>query len=348
MLFPQEQAYQYIVKIENSLKYIDLKESNYVREMLGQLIHALRDGNKISLSDDVDKLCKEAWKVISKELNSSNLSLASIEVAHFEFAKLLRALAVNGHYSLNQAPILQFYLAKKFDEISQSKVDEIRFEIPAGFLLSKFDQKTEELDLYLLKLTEWEERQEELDAHVREKIEKWSQRLSDSEGRYKSVIEGHNYLGLAHAFKKMIDKKTQEAAGLRVVMIVLAALTLVIPIMQMVWGGKFQSISDATAAVVSTTVFSIAAEMVLIYYFRLCYIRWSNVKNQVAQLELRHSMCAFVQDYANKSKELDRDTLMKFENMIFTEVSDSAPPPNIYDAVDSIAKLLAAWKKPGA
>lgn len=58
-------------------------------------------------------------------------------------------------------------------------------------------------------------------------------------------------------------------------------------------------------------------------------------------------MCAFVHDYAAKSKDLERETLMKFENMIFSEViSDNAPPPSIYDAADSIAKLLGAWKKP--
>jgi len=73
------------------------------------------------------------------------------------------------------------------------------------------------------------------------------------------------------------------------------------------------------------------------------------MKNQISQLELRHAMCAFVHDYAEKSKELDRNTLAKFENLIFAEiVQDSSPPPSIYEAADSIAKLLAAWKKPSS
>jgi len=350
MLFPSNQALFYIGRLREVEVLSEFADSEYAKEMIRQLIAFFESGQELTKYGHDSESYNRAARIVGEALSTvDKIRLHSVEIAHFEAAKLLREYSFWGFHNFNETEMVQFYLCRKFDHIPQEKIDEIKFGVPERVLLAKLNQKRDEIHSLLIKIEEIEKRQNEWGSKAKESIEEWGKRLGDSEGRYRDILDGHNYLGLAHAFSGMINKKTEEANVLRLVMFFLAVLTLAIPIIQLFWGLKIYEFSDVKMPVVSTTLFSIAAEVVLIYYFRLCHLRWVSTKNQVAQLELRHSMCAFVQDYANKSKELNRDTLIKFENLIFAEViSDAAPPPSIYDAVDSIAKLLAAWKKPGA
>uniref|UniRef100_UPI001962E4D6 hypothetical protein n=2 Tax=Pseudomonas putida TaxID=303 RepID=UPI001962E4D6 len=98
----------------------------------------------------------------------------------------------------------------------------------------------------------------------------------------------------------------------------------------------------------STFIFSIVFEALLLYYFRIIYSQWLIAKQHVLQLSLRHEICAFVNEYAQSAKDMDKNTLAKFENLVFSELSaDLNAPPSVYDAVDSIAKVISSMKKPG-
>lgn len=346
MLFSHNEASGYIRQLE---KYLESDDSKYSKVMAEHLISFLGEARTLMLSEKSMAVFKEVKSSVVSLLGSSILTLDLVEHAHFECARLLRVLSFGEKYDFNQHDIVQFYLRRSFCEVAQKKVDLIAFGVPEMLVLDKIEQKKNEINSFYVQVEEWDDKQKKREDVVQRSIENWTERLSASESRYRGILEDHNYLGLANAFDGIIKNKTKEAASLRAFMVGLAVLSLVIPVVQLLWGLRVGGFSDIKMPVLSTAFFSVAAEVILIYYFRLCHIRWVNVKNQIAQLELRHAMCAFVQDYADKTKELERDTLTKFENMIFTDVSsDSAPPPSIYDAVDSIAKLLAAWKKPGA
>lgn len=57
-------------------------------------------------------------------------------------------------------------------------------------------------------------------------------------------------------------------------------------------------------------------------------------------------MCAFASDYARNSQEMDKSTLAKFENLVFSELSsDTSVPPSIYDAADAISKVIGSMRK---
>ncbi|HDR1868661.1 TPA: hypothetical protein SIC62_000746 [Pasteurella multocida] len=62
------------------------------------------------------------------------------------------------------------------------------------------------------------------------------------------------------------------------------------------------------------------------------------------QLELRKTLCQFIQsyaDYAKEIKEKDRSSLEKFENLIFSSIlSDSEKVPSTFDGLEQLANLI--------
>ena len=67
------------------------------------------------------------------------------------------------------------------------------------------------------------------------------------------------------------------------------------------------------------------------------------------QLELRKSLCQFIQNYAEYAKEIkenDGVVLDKFENLIFSSIVASDDKiPTTFDGMEQIAKLAEIFKK---
>lgn len=332
MLTTYEQAEQYKNILNN---YLDLREydtSAYIETMAKQVISTLMDRREFHFSPRQSTYYDDRLLTI-KNLLTSPISDTTIELIHFELAKTLRYVsALGSDPNFNSSPIVQFYARPKLDEIPLSRSDEIIFGIAHVIYLEKIERPFKELDVTARKVDAWGS-----------KLDQWEKRSTEAQSRYQEVVSGNNYLGLSHAFERIVKRKTKEATGLSYALKLVGFIALCLPMAQLITG-----ITKETSPTLTNLTFSIAVEIILIYYFRLIHSRWTVLKNQISQLELRSSMCAFVHDYAAKSKDLERETLMKFENMIFSDViSDNSPPPSIYDAADSIAKLLGAWKKPG-
>ena len=62
------------------------------------------------------------------------------------------------------------------------------------------------------------------------------------------------------------------------------------------------------------------------------------------QLELRMTLCQFIQSYAEKSKELkgyNKEGFEKFENLIFSSiVSSDEKIPSTFDGMEHVPSLL--------
>ena len=88
----------------------------------------------------------------------------------------------------------------------------------------------------------------------------------------------------------------------------------------------------------------ISLEIILIYFFRVVLMNYRSVKAQILQIELRQTLCEFIQSYANYSsaiKEKDKEVLNKFENLIFSGVlSDPEKLPSTFDGLEQIAALI--------
>ncbi|HDR1137280.1 TPA: hypothetical protein QB640_002020 [Pasteurella multocida] len=67
------------------------------------------------------------------------------------------------------------------------------------------------------------------------------------------------------------------------------------------------------------------------------------------QLELRQSLCQFIQNYADYAKEIkekDSASLEKFENLIFSSILSSPDKvPSTFDGLDQLANIVKEMRK---
>ena len=67
----------------------------------------------------------------------------------------------------------------------------------------------------------------------------------------------------------------------------------------------------------------VSIELISLYLFRVILTHYNSIKTQIMQLELRQTLCQFIQsyvEYAKEIKEKDGDSLEKFENLIFSSI----------------------------
>lgn len=312
---------------------------DYISKLADQMIWFLSKEGQVSRSSDGTDFFGDHRKKIEGALVPTPFSIENLEEAHFLSAKFLRELSYGG-LDYNNSEMVLFYLFPAFKEIEYQKVDQIRFGIPISAILNPHADKLNHVHAILQKVDGWELA-----------LSHWGKRVKESEDRYQGVLDATNYLGLGNAFDKMLKEKRIERNGLRRSLVWVALATLFIPIIFLFLGTTsfIQNLLNEqvtiTISSISIFIFSIALEALLLYYFRIIYGQWIIAKNHVMQLYLRHEMCAFVNEYANSAKDMDRTTLAKFENLVFSELSaDLNAPPSVYDAVDSIAKVISSLK----
>jgi len=70
-----------------------------------------------------------------------------------------------------------------------------------------------------------------------------------------------------------------------------------------------------------------------------------NLKSQILQIELRNTLCQFVQDYTKFSSDAAKnspETLKRFESVIFLNiVGTSEKIPSTFDGIESITNLIS-------
>ncbi|SEH05644.1 Uncharacterised protein [Candidatus Venteria ishoeyi] len=92
----------------------------------------------------------------------------------------------------------------------------------------------------------------------------------------------------------------------------------------------------------------IPIELILIYFFRIILLNYRTVKAQIMQLELRKTLCQFIQDYtkySEKIKKRDSTSLDKFESLIFSSVlSDPEKLPSTFDGLEQISNFIKKIK----
>jgi hypothetical protein len=92
----------------------------------------------------------------------------------------------------------------------------------------------------------------------------------------------------------------------------------------------------------------ISIEVVLVYFFRIILMNYRSVKAQKLQIELRKTLCQFIQSYAEysaKLKKQDGIALEKFENLIFSGLlSDPEKLPSTFDGLEQLGNLVKSLK----
>lgn len=170
-------------------------------------------------------------------------------------------------------------------------------------------------------------------------------KLSEYQNRSNKIVKfienqqtNLNFIGLSKAFKQLIDEKTEvKTTTVHWLLGFFTALIIVPAIVAAII--YFVNINYYTC-VPATTI-----ELMLLYGFRLLYQQYLFVKSELLQLNLRYSLCAFIESYMEFKKNKKDNTVDLFEQLIFSNIiSDEKKVPATVDGLESIAKIIESIK----
>lgn len=185
---------------------------------------------------------------------------------------------------------------------------------------------------------------------IDQKINNWQLHLDETEKKANSLgdvlknqAQAFNFVGLHKGFSDLgegIDKELTIARigmglfGFLVLVPGLADLYLIITKQVDLSKSSLQNVIAVTLAVVSIT-------LLFLYFFRLALRKADSCRAQLLQIQLRMSLCRFIQSYADYSNEIrtkNSDALAKFESLIFSGiVSSDDKLPSTFDGIEQLA-----------
>lgn len=181
--------------------------------------------------------------------------------------------------------------------------------------------------------------------------------------KYKTAF---NFVGLYDGFNNLSEIKNNQKMKTYYFAIFLGFLLILVPLLSII----FQSymvfwVSDTVFDFKTLTVTSqfnwakvlpfLGLEFIMIYLFRIVLNRLNTLQTEIVQIELRKSLCQFIQDYARYAKELREQSsndkekvnlLEKFENIIFSNIlSQPEKVPSTFDGLEQLSNFLKEFKK---
>lgn len=185
--------------------------------------------------------------------------------------------------------------------------------------------------------------------------DKWDEELKSKEDevvQLKDKLEeykiGFNFVGLYNGFDKLFLNKVKEKR-LSFYSLLALGFAIIMPLA----AHFYISLLDSKQSFLATgdllkLVPLLSIELILLYYFRIVLQNLKSIKTQILQIELRKTLCQFIQSYADYSssiKKQDSIALEKFENLIFSGIlSDSDKLPSTFDGIDQLTALIKSAK----
>lgn len=170
--------------------------------------------------------------------------------------------------------------------------------------------------------------------------------LKDKLDTYKT---GFNFVGLYQGFSALKKEKVDLVPSLEKRFTGLAAGIVIIPILELIWVlFNYKSLNTNLGILGFIALPTISIIIILFYFLRVSLIDLKSLKSQIMQLELRMTLCQFIQSYAEKSKELkehNKEGFEKFESLIFSSiVSSDDKIPSTFDGMEQLSSLLKNFK----
>lgn len=180
-------------------------------------------------------------------------------------------------------------------------------------------------------------------------LEKRQSLLEGLSANIKRISSGYNFVGLVHGFQELRKRKESERSVSFTSLIILACAMLAIPLVQVNFViERLAQIEDHKGTLIYSLPTILALEIILLYFFRVVLGQFRSVKAQLLQLDLRISLCQFVESYAeyvSKLREKDASALGKFEALIFSGlVIEESGIPSTFDGAEQIASLIRSLR----
>jgi len=187
------------------------------------------------------------------------------------------------------------------------------------------------------------------------KIE-WEKEIKAKSAEIEALRDGlsritttYNFVGLVRGFENLASAVKGERRRSFISLLALGAL-MVVPVATQLWftASHIDTIDSHRNTLMYSLPPLIALEVILLYLFRVVLLHFRGVTTQLLQINLRISLCQFIQsysEYSTKIKKQDAGALEKFESLIFSGItSDSEAIPSTFDGVEQLAKLVNSFR----
>jgi len=204
-------------------------------------------------------------------------------------------------------------------------------------------------------VTEFRKFSETVEAS-RDLRKQWDEDLDNRQNLLKGLSENmkkltseYNFVGLVNGFQKMKEMKESERSFSFKSILGIGTLMLVLPAVQIAFVmGNLAEIEMHRSVLVYSLPTIVAVEIILLYFFRVVLAQFRSVKAQLLQVDLRISLCQFIESYAeyvSKLREKDSTALSKFEALIFSGlVAEESGIPSTFDGVEQVANLVRSLR----
>jgi hypothetical protein len=186
--------------------------------------------------------------------------------------------------------------------------------------------------------------------------EQWDTELDNRQSLLKGLTENikkttseYNFVGLVHGFQALKKNKETERLVSFIVLIFIGLAMLALPLVQVVFViYRLAEIENHKATLVYSLPTIVTLEIILLYFFRVVLGQFRSVKAQLLQVDLRISLCQFIESYAeyvSKLREKDSSALSKFEALIFSGlVTEESGIPSTFDGAEQIASIIRSLR----
>lgn len=169
--------------------------------------------------------------------------------------------------------------------------------------------------------------------------------LKEKLDKYKTAF---NFVGLYQGFLGLKETKDDELKSLNRQYYIFMIFLIFIPVYELYF--VYDNINSLDINKIGFIIFpSITLLLILFWFLRIVLHNIRSIKSQLMQLELRMTLCQFIQSYAESSKELkenNKEGFEKFENLIFSSiVSSDEKIPATFDGMEQITSLLKILNK---
>ncbi|ATI65627.1 hypothetical protein CPU03_15935 [Edwardsiella tarda] len=251
-----------------------------------------------------------------------------------------------------------FIDAIKMADDVKKQVDEIEVRITTKLNSSFFTIENEKKEIKIHVDSAKKEINDHLDSKMadvknienkilesRKDIENDKKNIEELKGVISNYRSEFNFVGLSQAFTKIKDIKRDELKYATLWYRWLGLAILAAPIITLVLHFSMPSLFSQGLSGLFLLLPLATIELVFLYFFRLSYIDAKSIKTQVLQIDVRLSLCAFIQDYIGYRKRNDSeigDLFKCFDTMIFSPIqANEGNIPSMFDGSEAIANFLS-------
>lgn len=205
-------------------------------------------------------------------------------------------------------------------------------------------------------VTEAERKAKEVSTKIDQQIKSLKDLLDAKEHRVNQLAGilneqkiAFNFVGLSQGFSSLLNKK-KNSKNIVLSLLFFIGVFLFIPLFTYIELQQFRNDSKQDLFEWLKFIPFIGVELIILYLFRVVLSHYNSIKAEIIQLELRQTLCQFIQSYAEYAKEIkekDSSSLEKFENLIFSSIlSSSDKIPSTFDGLEQIINIIKEIKKP--